>query len=109
MGEKCDLCSHLNRDWVDYTAHHGNLNLCRCCHYKVGGKCTAWERTGRPKPPRINSGAYWLYMGMHETGIVWKGKDSKVWQAFVPGREGRKLFPTHAEAIQYAQEVARRG
>lgn len=67
---------------------------------------TAWERTGRPKPPQITRPGYTAYMCEHDVYCVWYTRGINAW--WVDGKSFCKRFPTFAEAIQYAQQQARK-
>lgn len=65
---------------------------------------TAWERTGRPKPPRIYSREYFEYQRAHRTYAIYKG--ARHWGVY--HHEGFLIqrFRTHQEATNYMQFMA---
>lgn len=70
---------------------------------------TAWERAGRPKPPGIRDGAGRIqYEEKYYIAVVYKHISSGLWAYAPPGSDSDKTFPTHAEAIQHAQQLARK-
>lgn len=63
------------------------------------------ERHGRPKPPEIIGASYVDYARRHNTLMVYKDSFPGRWCVWLHGR-GFKFFPSHAEAIAYAQAHA---
>lgn len=63
----------------------------------------------RPKPPRIESMQYTKYREKHQTIAVWRlGKPRylvELPESDVPYGDDDRAFPTHAEAIAYAQNL----
>lgn len=65
------------------------------------------QKHGRPKPPSITGEGRIGYEALYQVFAVYRGGSGR-WLVDNPAGNPLKAFPTHAEAIQYAHEIAGR-